>query len=253
MQNQGNPDGRRAAASDAPLSTIFTPTYNRAYALHRVYESLRNQTSRDFEWLVIDDGSADGTERLVAGWVAGTDLPIRYLRQNRAGKHFAHNLALKEARGQLFRVLDSDDALVPDALEKLERCGAKFPPPSSMLSVGGLCCDQNGELVSDGFPSNPYDADLREMICGDDLRGEKLILGLTDVLRRYPFPEIPDTYLPEGIVWFDVAKKFKTRWLNQTVRIYYVNDPAKGITVSQPRQPWPLRARPLALLRLASQ
>jgi glycosyltransferase involved in cell wall biosynthesis len=235
MQDRIDPEGTRADATDAPLSTIFTPTYNRAHTLHRVFESLNSQTSRDFEWLVVDDGSTDRTEQLVAGWIESADFPIRYLRQNHAGKHFAHNLALNEARGRLFTVLDSDDALVPDALEKLERLWSEIPASErhAFYSVGGLCRDQNGALVGDEFPANPYDADLREMVYTDHIHGEKVILGLTDVLRHYPFPEIPETYVPEGMVWLDVAKKFKTRWLNEVVRIYYVNDPITGSTVTQ--------------------
>lgn len=225
----------RADMPDTPLSTIFTPTYNRGHTLHRAFESLRAQTSRNFEWLVIDDGSTDNTEQLVAGWMQSADFPIRYLRQGHAGKHFAHNLALIEARGRLFTVLDSDDALVPDALEKLERLWHEIPASQrhAFYSVGGLCRDQHGALVGDEFPADPYDADLREMIYADHVRGEKVILGLTDVLRRYPFPEIPGTYVPEGMVWLDIAKNFKTCWLNEVVRIYYVNDPETGMTVSQ--------------------
>jgi glycosyltransferase involved in cell wall biosynthesis len=221
--------------SGRTLITIFTATYNRAHTLNRAFESLRVQTLRDFEWLVVDDGSTDGTDKLVAGWMESANFPIRYLRQNHSGKHFAHNLALNEARGLLFTVLDSDDAFPPDALEKLKHAWISIPDSErhSFYSVGGLCRDQNGKIVGDQFPASPYDADLRQMIYTDHIRGEKLILGLTDILRQYPFPEIPGTYVPEGMLWFDVAKKFKTRWLNEVVRIYYVNDPATGITVTQ--------------------
>ena len=113
--------------SGQKLITIFTATYNRAHTLHRAFESLRAQTFRDFEWLVVDDGSIDGTNELVAGWMETADFPIRYLRQNHSGKHFAHNLALSEARGLLFTVLDSDDALPSDALGKLKQCWISFP------------------------------------------------------------------------------------------------------------------------------
>ncbi len=99
---------------DPPLFTIFTPTYNRAHTLHRVFDSLRAQTLRDFEWLLIDDGSIDGTEGLVAGWAQSADFPVRYLRQDHAGKHIARNRALGEARGHFFACLDSDDAFGPE-------------------------------------------------------------------------------------------------------------------------------------------
>jgi glycosyltransferase involved in cell wall biosynthesis len=217
------------------LITVFTATYNRAHTLHRVFESLRAQTLRDFEWLVIDDGSTDGTQKLVTGWARAADFPIRYLRQDHAGKHFGHNRALVEARGRFFVVLDSDDAFVPDALEKLARLWDTIPECErhSFYSVGGLCRDQNGAIVGDRVPTDPFDADLREMTYVHGIFGEKVILAQTDVLRRYPFPEIPGTYVPEGLVWLDIAKNFKTRWSNEVVRIYYVNDPETGTTVTQ--------------------
>jgi glycosyltransferase involved in cell wall biosynthesis len=221
--------------SNQPLITIFTATYNRAHTLHRVFESLRAQTLRDFEWLVIDDGSTDSTAQLVTGWVQSAEFPIRYFLQDHAGKHFAHNRALIEAQGRFFVVLDSDDAFVPDALEKLARLWDTISEHErhAFYSVGGLCRDQNGTIVGDKLPTDPFDADLRELIYVHHNVGEKVILALTDVLRRYPFPEIPGTYVPEGMVWLDIAKTFKTRWSNEIVRIYYVDDPETGITVSQ--------------------
>ena len=83
-------------------------TLNRAHVLHRVYDSLRAQTFRDFEWLVVDDGSTDGTGALVAAWRAEADFPIRYRYQENRGKHVACNRAVAEARGRFFLTLDSE-------------------------------------------------------------------------------------------------------------------------------------------------
>lgn len=223
-----------------PLLTIFTPTYNRAHTLHRVFDSLRVQTLRSFEWLVIDDGSSDGTEQIIAGWTQTTDFPIRYIRQRHAGKHVAHNRALKEARGQFFACLDSDDALPEDSLERLVTLWHTIPlhERAQFYSVGGLCRDQWGGIVGTHFPTEPYDADLREMKFVHDVRGEKWILALTDIMRRYPFPEISETdFIPEGLVWLDIAKTFKTRWTNSAVRTYYIDDPQTGGTLSKRIRP----------------
>src|SRR5437762_2817315 len=97
------------------IFTVFTPTYNRAGTLPRVYESLKAQTFRDFEWIIVDDGSADSTQELVQSWIGDLDFPIRYFRQQNQGKHVAVNLGVKEARGEFFLNLDSDDACVPEA------------------------------------------------------------------------------------------------------------------------------------------
>ena len=97
--------------------TIFTPTYNRAHTLPRVYESLLAQTFRDFEWLIVDDGSSDDTRELIGTWRQDGKISIQYHYQENQGKHFAHNLALQHARGNLFTVLDSDDECLPGALD----------------------------------------------------------------------------------------------------------------------------------------
>lgn len=83
--------------------TVFTPTFNRAASIHRVYESLQSQTFRDFEWLIVDDGSEDDTANLVGKWIKEADFPITYMKQNHAGKHVAWNHALQKARGGVVR------------------------------------------------------------------------------------------------------------------------------------------------------
>ncbi len=99
--------------------TVFTPTYNRAQTIPRLYRSLLNQSVKDFEWLVIDDGSSDGTEALVAGLIAESQISIRYLKTENGGKHRAINKALDMASGDIFFIVDSDDYLAENALARL--------------------------------------------------------------------------------------------------------------------------------------
>jgi glycosyltransferase involved in cell wall biosynthesis len=224
--------------SDTCLITIFTPTYNRAHTLHRVFASLCAQTLTDFEWLIVDDGSTDCTKELVTEWIKSAPFPVRYVGQEHTGKHLAHNRALNEARGYFFACLDSDDELLPDALEKLSRLWTSIPlcERHSFYSVGGHCRDQTGKLIGDRFPTDPFDANLRELRYAHHVAGEKWGFGLTEILRRYPFPDVRGVqFIPEGIVWLRIAQSFKTRWMNQIVRTYYVNDPKTGRTLSQRR------------------
>jgi glycosyltransferase involved in cell wall biosynthesis len=220
----------------SPLFTVFTATYNRAHTLHRVFDSLCAQTIRDFEWLIIDDGSSDDTSELISRWAAAADFPIRYFRQDHSGKHIAHNLAIREARGQFFLSLDSDDACAPRAMEMITTYWNAIPLPerTSFFAVVGLCRDQHGEIIGDIFPSNPFDSNLREKRYVHGLRGEKWGAALTEVVRRYPFPAIAKTHFaPEGIVWLDIAKTYKTRYVNEVFRIYYVDDYATGTTLTK--------------------
>jgi len=225
----------RTGTSGAPLFTIFTPTYNRAHTLHRAFASLSAQTLRDFEWVVVDDGSTDGTEELIAGWTKSASFPMRYLLQDHGGKHIAHNLALDAARGKFFTCLDSDDALVPDALEKLARTWDAIPENArpDFCGVDGLCCDQHGNIVGDKYPVDPLDVDLRERKYVYGPRGEKWGVVLTDIARRYPFPNVArGHYLPEGIVWLDMAKTYKNRAVNEIVRVYYIDEAEPGVTTA---------------------
>jgi glycosyltransferase involved in cell wall biosynthesis len=222
--------------SGAPRFTVFTPTYNRAQTIHRVYDSLRAQTLRDFEWLVVDDGSTDATSDLIANWARTASFLIRYVKQEHSGKHIAHNLALREAQGQLFVPLDSDDGCVSQALERLAHHWNEIPAVQRPLYSGivSLCCNQFGTLVGDLFPAGTFDGDLREMIYVHRVGGEKWFIASTDVLRRHPFPEIRNTqFIPELRVWIEIGKIYKMRFVNEVLRIYYVDDEATGIVLSK--------------------
>ena len=218
--------------------TVFTPTYNRARTLERVYASLRAQTFRDFEWLVVDDGSEDETPVLVSEWESVADFPIRYLCQSNLGKAAASNRAVEEARGRLFLTLDSDDACVPHALERLKYHWDSIPDEerTGFSGVTAVCVDQNGKLVGDEFPSSPLDSDSLEIRLRYKVRGEKWGFQRTDVLRRFPLPmsDRGPMYIPEGLVWRRIARQYKTRFVNERLRIYWYEDGAED-HISIPR------------------
>jgi glycosyltransferase involved in cell wall biosynthesis len=222
--------------TQSPLFSIFTATFNRAHTLHRVYESLRDQTLRDFEWLVIDDGSTDGTAEQIAAWQKLGNFPIRYFVQPHSGKHVAHNLAVREAHGYLLVVLDSDDGLVPNALERMAHHWNSIPHDerASFSGVRGLSRDQHGKLVGDKFPRDRLVSDQREQRYVHKLRGEKCAAWRTDICRAYPFPIIPGTqFIPEAVVWLDIAKRYRHVAVNEVFRIYFVDDPQTGATLTR--------------------
>jgi glycosyltransferase involved in cell wall biosynthesis len=225
------------APTRCPFFTVFTPTYNRAHTLHRVFDSLSAQTFRDFEWLVVDDGSTDNTPELIAKWTKIANFPIRYFRQPHLGRHIAHNLAIREARGEMWTGIDSDDELVPHALERIRYLWLEIPETerANFFSVAGLCRDQHGQMVSIPFPTSPFDVDVRDyLFLHRRFAGEKWGAAPMDGVRRFPFPEITGTnFIPEGVHGLQMARAFRiNRFVNEVFRIYHVDDSETGATLT---------------------
>ncbi|MBE2284914.1 MAG: glycosyltransferase family 2 protein [Prosthecobacter sp.] len=221
-----------------PLFTVYTPTFNRAHTLHRVFDSLQAQSCRDFEWLVIDDGSTDGTAALMARYQQEATFPLRYLQEPHRGAHHAHNLSLRESRGELWVKLDSDDGCVPQTLERLKNHWESIPLElrDQFSGVTGLCLDQNGTLVGSRFPSDPLDCSAAELEYVHKVRGEKWGCLRLDVLRRFPYPEgVSGNFIPESFIWCQVSKIFKTRHFNEALRIYWMDAPSLVHGRSDPR------------------
>jgi len=103
------------------MITILTPTYNRKHTLRRAYDSLINQTNKDFEWLVIDDGSKDDTKELIDEFISENKITIKYFFKENGGKHTALNFGTNKAKGELVLILDSDDYLSNDAIELVKK------------------------------------------------------------------------------------------------------------------------------------
>lgn len=212
-----------------PLFTVYTPTYNRAHTLHRVFESLRAQTCRDFEWLVIDDGSTDSTETLMARFQSEASFPIRYLQEPHRGAHYAHNLSLREACGELWVKLDSDDACMPVALERLKHHWESIPMERrrDFAGVTALCHDQDGRLVGGSFPQDPLDCSAAELEYRYKVRGEKWGFIRHDVLRLFPFPEgVSGHFIPESYIWCQISQRYLTRHVNEPLRVYWTDAPS---------------------------
>jgi glycosyltransferase involved in cell wall biosynthesis len=207
--------------------TVFTPTYNRAKTLPRVYESLRPQTFRDFEWLIVDDGSVDNTRQLVEEWQAKAEFPIRYIYQQNQGKPSACNRGAQEAQGELLLTLDSDDQCVPEALERFKYHWDHIPADRKheFSAVTVLCKDQRGALIGDKFPRDIMDSDSIEIAFKYCVDGEKWGFQRTDVLKQFPFPTVPDAkFISESVIWFSLSRKYKTRFVNEMLRIYHYDD-----------------------------
>ena len=206
------------------IFTIFTPTYNRAHSLHRVYNSLCNQTFTNFEWVIVDDGSKDNTQQIVDAWIAEGNFPIHYSFQPNSGKHVAINQGVKLAKGDLFLIADSDDGFPANALEKMHShwCAIPDAQRSDFTGVTGLCVDEQGQIIGDRFPADIFDSNSPDIYYRHGIRGEKWGFHRTDVLKAFPFPEPEDArFVPEGLIWNAIGRHYKTRFVNDIVRDYF--------------------------------
>ncbi len=204
----------------SPLFTVCTPTYNRGELLPRVYASLRMQTFTNFEWLVVDDGSVDGTGDLVSRWRVESPFPIRYYWQENSGKHMAHNVCVRNARGELFVMIDSDDWLVATALERLRWEWDQIPDKQR---YSGVCClfqYEDGETVGDCFPRNQMESDAVDLRYNLGIHGDKIGCTRTDILRMFPFPDYLGRQLvPESLVWNRISQEYHLRCVNAVIGV----------------------------------
>jgi len=209
--------------------TVMTPTYNRGTLLARVYESLLRQTLTDFEWLVVDDGSTDGTRAVVEQFIAQGKLDIRYIAKPNGGKHTAINVGAREARGELFFILDSDDILPPDALLIVDRYWQQVRDDASFGGVCGMDARFNGSRIGTGLPQNIIDCNSLEIRLKYGVTGDMKEVYRTSVMREFPFPEIAgERFCPEDLVWNRIAQKYKLRFFNDV--IYWVEYQPGGLT-----------------------
>lgn len=203
------------------MITVFTPTYNRAYCLKRLYKSLLVQSNKNFEWLIVDDGSNDGTQMLIEGISAECrDFPIIYHKTLNYGKHHAINEAVRLAKGEYFFIVDSDDYLTMDAIEKIYEMVASLKGQNGFAGVCGLKGNPDGVALGHSFEGEYLDCTY--LNCKNyDIWGDKAEVYRTEILKRYPFPVFEgEKFIPESIVWDRIAKDgYKLRYFNAVIYI----------------------------------
>ncbi len=168
--------------------TVFTPTYNRAYCLHLGYEALKRQTSKDFKWLIIDDGSTDNTRQLVDTWIAQGAVEIEYCYKENGGMHTGHNKAYEMIDTELNVCIDSDDWMPDNAVELILSLWRKH---GSELHAGliGLDVSPQNKIIGNEFPKDLTVCKYSELFPKYKVFGDKKIIYRTQIVKRYhPYP-----------------------------------------------------------------
>ena len=213
--------------------TVFTPTYNRGYIIENLYRSLQRQSFKDFEWLVIDDGSSDNTENLFKNWCNDDNsFNIRYYKKENGGKHRAINRGLDLANGELFFTVDSDDYLTDDALEKIydwEKALDKSKKFAGIVANRGY---EKDKTINNYFEKEYLDLDLLQVYTYSEngkkvLDGERAFIFYTDIHREYKYPEFDgEKFMTEAVAWNRMAHDgYLVRYYNDIIWIFeYLED-----------------------------
>lgn len=198
--------------------TVFTPTYNRGYCLGDLYQSLCRQTSHDFLWLVIDDGSTDETAALVREWMKENKIEIEYHYKENGGMHTGYNTAYDLINTELNMCMDSDDYCPDDAVALIidhwqKYGGGKY---AGIFALDGL---QNGELIGDRFPKHLTETTVGEFYWIYRLKGDKKLIYRTDVVKQYDrYPEFEgEKFVPVFCLPFMIDQDYKLLTLNEVV------------------------------------
>lgn len=208
--------------------TILTPTYNRAAYLPRLFESLKAQTNRDFLWLVVDDGSEDDTENLIASY-GQQGVELRYIRQENGGKHTALNRGIAEIQSELTFIVDSDDYLPENAVETVLAYHEKYRGTPGLCGYSFLRCHGDGRVNTAYFPSDELIGSYAQVRINGGIGGDKAEVFYTEILKKYPFPVFSgEKFMPEDTVWMQKSGPYQMVHMNKN--IYYCDYLEGGLT-----------------------
>lgn len=203
------------------IVTVLTPTYNRALELNRLWESLCQQTSKQFIWLIVDDGSSDNTEETVQCFAEQSDFPVIYKKKENGGKHTALNVGISAAQTPLTFIVDSDDTLTQDAIEVIVKNHEIYGKETEICGFSFLRKFPNGEINGKPFVKDFWiETYINSRVNTSDMMSDKAEVYKTGCLREFPFTEFEgERFLGEDIVWVRMARKYKTVHINKAIYV----------------------------------
>lgn len=209
------------------LITIFTPAYNRAYTIHKCYESLKRQTCKEFEWLIIDDGSTDNTRQLIDKWIKETeDFKIRYIYQENQGMHGAHNTAYENITTELNVCIDSDDYMPDNAVEKIKEAWEKVRDNQKISGLIGLDAYEDGKVIGDRLPEDVKTDTLFDLFYNKGIIGDKKLVYRSELTKKYPYPVYRgEKYVGLAYKYYKLDQEYELALMNEVLCIVeYMED-----------------------------
>jgi len=216
--------------------TVFTPTYNRAYTLHKCYNSLKRQTCKEFVWLVVDDGSTDNTRELIEKWRQDSDFEIIYYYQENKGMSEAHNTAYKLINTELNMCVDSDDYLADDAIEKILKFWRKYGN-KSVSGIIALNASKDGKVIGTRLPNGISKCRLNDLYLKYGCKGDKKLIYRSELTKKYPYPIFNgEKYMPLNYKYILLDLEYEMLLMDETVcHVEYMDDGSSKNIIRQYR------------------
>lgn len=194
--------------------TVFTPTYNRAHCLHHCYKSLTRQTNQHFIWLIIDDGSTDGTKEMVDEWIEENKIQIEYVWQENQGMHGAHNTAYSRIQTELNVCIDSDDYMPDHAVEKILSFWNAYGN-EQVSGIIGLDSNSKQEIIGTKLPSQIKTSTLFDLYNKHGVKGDKKLVYRTELTRKYVYPLFNnERYVGLAYKYYQLDKNYEMLLMN---------------------------------------
>lgn len=174
------------------LITVFTPTYNRKELLKRCYQCLIDQTSYNFKWLIIDDGSTDNTGDEVKKWIESeTRFKIDYVYKENGGLYTTYNTAIPLMDTELCICYESDDIFPSDGIAIIEKHWPELRD-SNCVGLMTMCKDMDGKYIGNTFPDGVKSMHLYDRFLKYDCREDKMYVYKTAIFKKVaPMPVFP--------------------------------------------------------------
>ena len=205
---------------DKNIVTIVTPVYNGENFISILYNSLLNQTDKNFKWMIIDDGSKDNTKETVDKFINENKIEINYIYKNNGGKHTALNYAFENVDTELTIIVDSDDFLKPQAIEVIRRDYQKITEAAND-NIGVIIYlkeFQDGRIIGTQFHDDALTVDGIKYIINGNVKGDKAEVFVTKVLRKHRFKVFDEEkFMGETVVWIPIYREYKCFVRNESI------------------------------------
>ncbi len=201
------------------MLSILTPTYNRADKLKNLYQSLQKQVFKNFEWIIIDDGSTDNTKEVVEEFMNNNDMKIIYKYKENGGKMSAHNLGMEFVKGEFLADIDSDDIFMSNSLGDIYSECEKISNVSDIAGLGFLCIKMNSnDIIGTKFPQDEQIETFYNIYNKFNVTGDKQLVLKTNIMKKYLFPlQENEKFVPEALVFNRMSKEYKMKFINKEV------------------------------------